>query len=252
MIGRALLLILALALPSRAEEVVLGLSQSRVSISADFVGQEILVFGAIKRDAPVPDSAPIEVIVAVQGPEAAVDMRKKNRLFGIWINTERVEIDSAPTFYAIATTAPFFEILSHTEDLRHRVSIPKGIRSVGAPPEIADSSRFTDALIRLRMNERRYRVQEGTVTLSEDTLFRTTIGLPANLTEGTYRVRIFLTRDRRVLDTHETFIDVRKVGLERFIYTLAHERPLVYGILALMIAISAGWGASAAFGYIRR
>jgi hypothetical protein len=36
------------------------------------------------------------------------------------------------------------------------------------------------------------------------------------------------------------------------IYTLAHERPLVYGLLSLFIAIAAGWMASALFRAIRR
>ena len=44
---------------------------------------------------------------------------------------------------------------------------------------------------------------------------------------------------------------MRKVGLERLIYTLAHERPLIYGLLSLVIAIAAGWSASAVFRYIR-
>ena len=44
---------------------------------------------------------------------------------------------------------------------------------------------------------------------------------------------------------------MRKVGLERWIYNLAHERQLIYGILSLVIAIAAGWMASAVFRYMR-
>ena len=50
---------------------------------------------------------------------------------------------------------------------------------------------------------------------------------------------------------YRTFIDVRKVGIERWIYNLAHEKPLIYGLLSLFIAIVAGWSASAVFRYIR-
>jgi hypothetical protein len=45
---------------------------------------------------------------------------------------------------------------------------------------------------------------------------------------------------------------VNKDGLERWIFNLAHEQPLLYGLLALFLAISAGWGASAGFGLLRR
>ena len=73
----------------------------------------------------------------------------------------------------------------------------------------------------------------------------------AALVEGVYTARIFLTRQGQVVAEFERTLDVRKVGLERWIYTLAHERPLVYGLLSLAIAIAAGWGASALFRWIR-
>lgn len=256
MMRRALILIALLALPARAaevatEEVVAGMSQTRVSITANFDGSEILVFGAVKRSEPPPAGPPLEVIVTVEGPQGPVNVLKKSRFAGIWINTEAVEIDAAPSFYAIATTGPLFEILSYTEDLRHRISIPRGIRSVGAPPEVADAAQFTDALIRLREREGLYRVEAEEVALSEDTLFSTAFMLPANLIEGVYEVRIFLTRGRAVVDAYSTILDVRKVGLERFLYNLAYDQPLIYAILALAIAAGAGWSASAVFRFIR-
>ena len=37
-----------------------------------------------------------------------------------------------------------------------------------------------------------------------------------------------------------------------FLYSLAHDQPVIYGLLSLFIAIAAGWGASAVFRYIQR
>jgi len=244
-------LLFMVALPAQAEEVVAGLSQNRVAITANFDGSEILIFGAVKRDAPAPGTGPLQVIVAVAGPSKPVTVRKKSRRFGIWINTDSVEVDEAPSFYAIATSAPFREVLTDTEDLRYKISIPRAIRSVGAPMSVADAAAFTEALIRIRTRTELYQLKPGTVELDEETLFRTQIALPANLTEGQYTTRIFLTRSGRVIDVHETKIEVRKVGLEKWLFNLAHEQPLVYGLLSLFIAISAGWTASAAFRYLR-
>jgi len=55
-----------------------------------------------------------------------------------------------------------------------------------------------------------------------------------------------------VISTLNTEIDVRKVGLERFLFSLSREQPLVYGLLSLAIAIFAGWGASGLFSALRR
>lgn len=249
---RALALLLALALPVAAQEVIVsGMSQNRVSITADFDGSEILIYGAVKRDSPAPDGGPLEVIVTVEGPSTPVAVRRKDRVFGIWVNNASVHVDSAPSFYAVATTGPLNHILSDIDNLRFGITIERVIRAIGIADEADKAGEFVLALLRVRTNEGRYRILEGKVELTEDTLFRTDVVLPSNLTEGEYKVRLFLLRDKRVVASQEKVIGVRKEGLERFIFNLAQERPLIYGLVSLVLAALAGWGASAAFRLIR-
>lgn len=234
-----------------AEQVVLGLSQDEVAITATFDGSDLLIFGAVRREAPVVTDPPLDVVIAITGPNHPVTVRKKDRVFGIWVNTEAVDIDQAPSFYAVATTRPLEVALSHTEDLRHRVSLSQAVRTVGAAEGTENVGSFLTALARIRQEAGQYQVLEETVSLDQQTLFRTSITLPADLTEGDYATRIFLTRDGKVVDLYETTIDVRKVGLERWLYNLAHTQPLLYGLMSLSIAIAAGWLASAAFALLR-
>lgn len=237
--------------PATAQEsIVASLSQSRVSITASFDGSEILIFGAIKRDQPAPEGD-LDVIVTVAGPSLPTTVRRKERVAGIWINTDAVEVDAAPSFYAVSTTRPLATILSDVSDLRHRISVERAIRSVGAPAGITDSATFTEALIRIREKQDLYALLEENTTLLENTLFRTEVALPSNLVEGNYTTRIYLLREGKVVGQSDTTIFVSKVGIERWIYNLAHEQPLLYGLLSLFIAIVAGWGASAIFRYAR-
>ncbi|WP_136442925.1 TIGR02186 family protein [Pacificoceanicola onchidii] len=245
------LLWLLFALPLGAEEVVLGLSQDQVSISTDFDGSEILIFGAIKRESPIPEGAPLEVVITLAGPLQPLTVWRKERRFGIWVNTQAVEVDAAPSFYAVATSGPWNDVITQVEDLRHHVSIERAIRSVGAPMQVQDSQAFSAAVVRIRENQDKYQMLEGAVEMSESTLFNTSVTMPANLVEGRYPMRIFLTRDGSVVSSFETKIDVRKVGLERWLYELSRGNPLAYGLLSLAIAIGAGWIASTAFRLLR-
>lgn len=252
---RALILVLTLflSLPANAkEEVVLGLSKNEVSITTNFDGSEILVFGAVKREEAIPSGPPLQVIVTVAGPSSPVVVRRKEKRFGIWVNTDAVEVDRAPSFYAVVTSGEMDRVLKAVEDQRHKISVPQAIRSVGAPAHIKDSAAFTEALIRVRSKSKLYQVDEGGVTVEEQTLFRTSVELPSALTEGGYLTRIFLTRGGNVISVYETIIDVRKVGLERWLFNLSREQSLLYGLMSLAIAIAAGWGASAIFGLLRR
>ena len=247
---RLLALLLILALPSAAQDgVVADLSQNRIGIDANFDGSEILVFGAIKRDEPGLADGPVDVIVTISGPLRPVTVRRKDRVAGIWANVESAEVDLAPSFYAVASSGPLREVLSGIEDLRHAITVPRAIRAVDTGA--TDAPAFTRALIRINEERGTYVVREGDVAVARDTLFRAAIQLPANLVEGDYTARFFALRGGRVLARYQTEVRVEKVGLERFLYRLAHDRPAIYGVLSLAIAILAGWGASALFRWVR-
>lgn len=246
------LILLLWPLSAIAEEVVLGLSSDEVAITTSFNGSEILIFGAVKREAPIPKDSDLDVVITVAGPSEPVTVRRKENRFGIWVNTDAVEVDLAPSFYAVASSGNLADVVSDVEDLRHKISIPRAIRSVGAPDSIENARTFTDALIRIRAGADQYQLLENRVALDAQTLFRTSVRLPAALTEGDYATRIFLMRDGTVVSKYETKIDVRKVGLERWLFTLSRENPALYGLMSLAIAIAAGWGASAAFSFLRQ
>ena len=229
----------------RAEDrVVAGLSQHNVSLTTSFTGSQLFVYGAISADRT---DAELDVIVAITGPGERVKVRKKERQFGIWINGQGVEIDEAPSFYAVATTGPFRQTLSWTEDERHRVGLDRVIRLIDAPEWVTDREEYRSAIARIREEQGLYSIQEGTVKLIDDTLFETRIKLPANLVEGDYKARIFLTQGGEVLDVYEDKVEVRRAGIGRWIYTSAQEWPALYGIVSILVALIAGWLASAFF-----
>ena len=235
------------------ERVVAALSQNRISITAGFEGSEIFVYGAIARERPITEAeGPLGVVVRIEGPSEPVVVRRKDRVFGVWANAASAEIDAAPSFYAVASTGPLHETISWTEDLRLGVSLDNALRFVDAGEAADDRDAFLDALVRLRRASGRYVLAPGGVSLSEDVLFQTSVSLPADIHEGVYSARVFLTRERMVIDSFETEIRVNKAGLERLLYDLAKEQPALYGVLSILVALAAGLGASEVFRYLRR
>ncbi|MDP5305911.1 TIGR02186 family protein [Paracoccus spongiarum] len=238
--------------PQAPEQVVAGLSRDSVAITASFDGSDILIYGAVKRETPIPDGPPLQVIMTIEAPAQALTIWRKQRRLGIWVNADHVDIGAAPGFYAVATSAPLDQILRPEWDSRYRISLPLALRAFGGTASVEDAVPFTEALIRLRERSGLYRLDEGAVKVVDQTLFRADIRLPANLIEGSYKTSIFLLRDGEVVDLYRAPIEVRKVGLERWLYRLAFDRPLLYGLMSLAVAVAAGWGASAAFRRLRR
>jgi uncharacterized protein (TIGR02186 family) len=247
---RLILLFLISTSSVLAESVVIGMDKEKVAITATFDGSQILLFGAVKRDKPAP-IGDIQIIVSIAGPSEPISVHKKSKVFGIWMNTDTVEVDAAPSFYAVATSSDFSSTINDTDDLRYKVSIPRAIRSVSASVDVLDTASFSDAVIRIRSERGLYQLLENTVNIDEQTLFRTSINMPGDISDGDYTARILLTRDGNVIDEFSTIIDVRKVGLERFLFNMSRESPLAYGLMSIAIAIFAGWAASLLFRIFR-
>lgn len=234
------------ALPAAAEEIVARLNHTQVAITAGFDGSEIFVYGAVRREAPA-SAVPLDVVVVIVGPSEPVVVRRKVRRMGIWVNDEGVQVDAAPSFYAVASTRGFRETISYTDDLRYRVGLDHAVRLIGETDYAEYPADYRQAVIRLRREQGLYLEVPGGVEIAEDTLFSASFQLPASLVEGDYRARIFLTRDRHVIDAAEETIAVRKVGIERWLYTLSRENGLLYGALSILVGLAVGWLASAAF-----
>ena len=253
MIVRVVTFLISLMIANNAiaERLVAQLSKEEVAITANFDGSEIFIYGAIKHDVSDKIISPLEVVITVSGPTEKLYVRKKSKQALIWLNTETIEIDSAPSFYAVASTGNLKEIINNTENLKHKISIREVIRSIGNPATIKNPTDFTEGLIRIRNQNNLYQGLDNSISLTDETLFATTINLPSNLVEGEYTIRFLLARDGKVIDQLSTTIPVNKVGLERWIFDLSRQQPLIYGLLSLFIAIFAGWLASAVFRYIR-
>jgi uncharacterized protein (TIGR02186 family) len=252
---RRVLLILALlaAAPAFAsEKLVTGVSRDDVQITADFTGSDILVYGAVLRDSPRPKGQSLDVIVTLEGPATQVVVRRKERWLGIWVNRNSVHLNDVPSYFSIAATRPLPEILTPEDDAQYNVSLDRRILVTRMSAHAMDFPLYIQALKRIRAESGVFKITPDAVRLSQDTLFRADFALPANVTEGDFRVRLFLLRDGRVIDTTEQIIGVRKAGIERQLANLAQEKPFIYGVLSLIMALVAGWGASAVFRLFQR
>jgi uncharacterized protein (TIGR02186 family) len=70
---------------------------------------------------------------------------------------------------------------------------------------------------------------------------------PANVPTGSYQVETYLLRDGQVVSAQTTPLIVSKVGVEATLTRFASEYAAVYGLVAIIVALLAGWGGYALF-----
>ncbi len=241
------------ATPQLEEQLLSGSAQNEVAINATFSGSDLFIYGAIARNRFLAqDDRPPDIVIVVRGPSSPIIVRKKARVAGVWVNAEAIRIAEAPSYYRVASTRPLRWMLTEAEDASYRITLDKAIVIAGLPTSAQDPEEFRQALIRLRRGQNLYRDDEATVTLTAGTLYHTRLRMPANIVEGDYEVLVYLIRDKRVRDVARIDLPVRKIGIERLLYTAARETPLLYGLGTLLVALIAGFGASELFRLLRR
>ncbi len=224
---------------ARAAPLIADLSQHLIKITTGFTGTDVLLFGAT--------DGPGDVIVAVRGPQVRTIVRRKRRVAGIWVNRNQIVFTDAPSFYAVAASKPLDEMLEETALKRHKL----GSWAVKPTPEreINDHIRiaYESALRRIRNSQELYQIETKKVRFLGAQLFRVDITFPSNVPTGTYTVQVFLVRDGDVVTAQTTPLKVEKHGIDAEIFEFAHQHSAWYGLIAIMLALAAGWLASAIF-----
>lgn len=233
-----LFLSLVATAPARAQ-LVADLSEHLIAITTGFIGTDVLLFGAI--------DGPGDVVVVVRGPQRTEIVRRKARIAGIWVNERDMVFTGVPSFYAAVSAKPLDEVLSPVARVRHEIGFDylNITPARAAVPE--DVSEFRRALIRNKQREDLYLEEAGKVTFLGSRLFRTRIYFPSNVPTGTYTAEVFLVRDGSVVSAQSTPLVISKIGFGAELFDFAHRRPALYGILAVLIALAAGWLAGVAF-----
>ncbi len=232
--------LLAPAGAPKANTLVADLSDHLVAISTGFAGADVLLFGATEGEG--------DVVVIVRGPDRAAAVHRKSRVLGVWVNTAQMTFDRAPSFYAVASSRPLAEVAPSTVLARHqmgldnlRLELPRAKASANVAQE------WRAGLIRNHEALGLYRAEVGRVRFLGNRLFRIGIHLPANVPTGTYQVQVFHLREGRVVSAQTTPLQVSKVGAEAAIYDFAHQQSALYGLIAILVALMAGWAAHMAF-----
>ena len=218
---------------------IADLSEDLIAITTGFTGTDVLLFGTTAGAG--------DVIVVVRAPESEVVVRRKARISGVWLNADSLAFDNVPGFYHVAATRPVGDLLP--EPILASEQIGAEHLAVRPQTSVSESelANFTAALIRNKQRAGLFNGQLGEVRLRDRRLFRTEVELPSSVPTGTYRVTVYLVANGEIIDRTETPLEVRKSGFEATVFEFANQHAPIYGVIAILIALAAGWFAGVVF-----
>ena len=184
------------------------------------------------------------------GPRQTFVTRRKERVFGIWMNVESRTFVDAPSYMAVLSNRPINEVTSELVLRRLQSGLDQLLLPQEISGDIGDVSRedpLRAAFLRTKRNEGLYREAPDSVTFLTPTLFRSAIPLPDNVPTGVYEVDVKLFADGALLARQTSALEVVKSGFEQFVATAARDYGFLYGLATALMALGTGWLASIVF-----
>jgi uncharacterized protein (TIGR02186 family) len=236
---------------ARAEKLIVSVSNHRVTVTSNYSGEELVLFGSVEKDDKTPAGhIDYDLVVTVSGPRADMVTRRKERKFGIWINTDYRQFLQVPSYLAIFANRPIDALAPPEVQRRQQLGLNNVLLTQRVGPDYADvvpDDAFRKAFVRLRSRHGLYRQETSAVTFLTPTLFRTGIPLPGEVPIGTYDVDIKLLANGALVTKTETTFEIVKVGFEQYVATTARQNGVTYGLFTAFMALMTGWMASIVF-----
>ena len=246
---RALLLagVTPLVMAQSEPKLVPDISARSVEIRYSFSGAQLLLFGAILYPGGRVPRNPADVIVVLKGPVEPILVREKQKIAGIWMNADSNRFRSAPSYYAVASSAPVRRLVDERTAAIYELGLQDLQLSPGGGALPDKERRFEAGLLELRKRQGLYAEHPHGVEISEGVLYRARISIPSRVPVGTYTAETFLVDDGKVIAAATREIEIGKSGFERFVAMAAQRHAFLYGLAAVLMSVGLGWGAAAVF-----
>ena len=228
--------------------LVPDVSARSIEIRYSFTGAQLLLFGAILYPGGRVPNEQAHIAVIVKGPVQPIVVREKQKIAGIWMNSDSHRFRSAPSFYAIASSAPISSLVDERTAAIYELGLDSLQLSPGGGALPDKERRFKNGLLDLRKRQGLFSQNPAGVEISKGVLYRARIDIPSQVPVGTYTAETFLIDDKRVLAAATREIEIGKSGFERFVTQAARRHAFLYGLAAMLLSLGLGYAAAWAFG----
>lgn len=185
------------------------------------------------------------VAIKLQGNEKQMELNRKGKVAFLWLNVDRVTVKYAPRIYLLQASEEL-PLLAPAEELARW-----GLGYEALRDTIRFESRgnidgaYFDDFVALKEHEGAYNVKTARILHKSGEGRRyvsAVLEIPPMISPGRYDVRLFCFGDGKLLGSMSTSLSVKDTGFPHFIKTIAYEHAAWYGILAILVAIAAGFG----------
>jgi uncharacterized protein (TIGR02186 family) len=221
------------------KEIVTVTTKPEVNIGLMYNGDHIYFVGG------VPDSSADVIVKLTSTENAPLSVNRKGRVALMWMNVKQFKVTGLPLLYKIHSTRPINQILS--KELASEYGIGYDVLKdqmklelVRGEPEADDLDTVFDGILRLKQEANLYNIDEKRIEITGGKLFKHYFRFPSAAKEGVYKAESYIFKQGKLIGKGVDEVRIQKTGIEATFTNLAFEHPVLYGIIALVVALGMG------------
>ncbi len=231
-----IIIIFLLSIFDSNAKIVMDISKHTINISSNFKGATVTAFGVCDKDE--------DIIIVFRGGQNQLKVKKMHKKNNIWSVDSVIKFDDVPNIYTLYSNKKILNLLplNDIEDLNlniHSLSIKEKLNRRYDMLYLYESF---NSLINERkkyhlLGEYPYSIEK----VDGSMLFRIKIEIPDRIKAGTYDIIGYSIKNQKITSIVAIPINIRKVGVNGFLYYLAHNYSKTFAILSIIWAMFFGW-----------
>ena len=241
------LIIMAFSNVSQVYALTVQVSPDNVAINLTYNGAKLQVSGNSKAGDDL-----IIRITSVNGDAHYKYIGKAGGL--VWMKKGDISFKNVPGIYMLYSSRDLEHLFSLAEQKVNLIGFDalKETLEIETDNEeiLKDEARWENEFIRFKEKENLYITQTGTVTRKhgqDSDTYQVEVPWPYQAPIGEYTVEAMAVRGGKIVDSTEASFTVERAGLVRQLTDMAFNQAALYGIMAVIIAIIAGFAVGMIF-----
>ncbi len=221
------------------EPIATDATETQVDIGMMYAGGYVYFFGWM------PDPTADVVVRLTSVDDEPIVINVKGQVGPLWMNVKQYRVTGLPRMYKIHSTRPLAEFLPAAlarelgigyDTLKERMTL----EALRGEPDEHDRDLVFEGVLRIKVDENLYNVDENRIRVAGGKLFKHSFRFPPAAKEGTYVAESYVIKDGRLIGRGEDRIVIQKTGLEAALTNLALGQPVLYGVMAVVVAVAMG------------
>ena len=210
-----------------------------VSIGAFFNGTKFTVSGEVDVEN--------DVVLVVSGKLEELTLKKKGKALGLlWMNLGDVHFKKVPNLYILYSSEGKMELVD--SELKNWEQPGIGFESLKKEMEIEapqeEINDLANEFLKLKQNQGLYASHLGEISFEQKNekkkSFTVNVWIPPQIHTGDYQLRVMEIHNGHIVNNSRDQLKVKEEGIPLMLSSLAFNHSLLYGFLAVLIAVVAG------------